>query len=63
MSYICACFQLVTFVREHMWHMDLLMGYSMRLEVTLAHSLNVFQLVRLWFLYRGYYSFFRVCLL
>ena len=28
-----------------MWHKALLMGYSMRLELTLVYSLNVFQLV------------------
>ena len=40
--YICICFQLVAFVREHILHKTLIMGYSMRLELTLVHSLNVF---------------------
>ena len=43
--YICVCFQLVAFVREHIWLMALLMGYSMRLKLTLVRSLNVFPLV------------------
>ena len=48
--YICVCFQLVAFVREHMWYMALLMGYSMRLELTLVCRLNVFHSFRLWVL-------------
>ena len=36
--YIYVCFQLVAFVREHMWHKAFLMGYSMRLELTLVSS-------------------------
>ena len=36
MCYIYVCFQLVAFVREHMWHKALLMGYSMKLELTLV---------------------------
>ena len=43
--YICLCFQLVAFVREHIWHKALLMGYSMRFELTLVRSLNAFPLV------------------
>ena len=39
---ICVCFQLVAFVREHIWHKALLMGYSMRLELIFVCSLNVF---------------------
>ena len=38
MCYICVCFQLVAFVREHIWHKALLMGYSMRLELTHIRS-------------------------
>ena len=45
MCYICVSFKLVAFVREHMWHKALLMGYSMRLKLTLVCSLNVFPLV------------------
>ena len=41
--YICVCFQLVAFIREHMWHKVLLIGFSMRLELTLVCSLIVFQ--------------------
>ena len=33
-SYIPVCFQLVAFIREHIWHKALLMVYSMRLELT-----------------------------
>ena len=44
-SYIDACFQLVAFVREHIWQKALLMGYSMKLELTCVCSLNDFQLV------------------
>ena len=40
-------FQLVAFVREHMWHKALLMGYLMRLELTLVSSLNDLCLVKL----------------
>ena len=45
--YIYVCFQLVAFVREHMWHKAILMGYSMRLELTLVSSINDPCLVRL----------------
>ena len=54
--YICVCFQLVAFMREHMGHKALLMGYSMRLKLTLVSSLIDFQLVRL-----GYTPFFLEC--
>ena len=60
-GYIWECFQLVAFVGKHAWHKALLMGYSMRLELTLVCSLNVFQLVRLWVLYKGYSPFFLEC--
>ena len=43
--YICVYFQLVAFVREHIWHKAFLMGYSVRLELILVCSLNVFQSV------------------
>ena len=33
MCYICVCFQLVAFIREHICRMTLLMGYSMRFEL------------------------------
>ena len=32
-SYIRVCFQVVAFVREHIWHKTLLMEYSIRLEL------------------------------
>ena len=60
-SYIHVCFQLVAFVREHIWHKALLMGYLKRLELNRVCSLNGFQLVM--GLYRGHPLFFRVCLL
>ena len=60
-SYIRVCFQLVAFIRVHIWHKALLMGYSMKLELTRVCSLNGFQLVM--GLYGGYFSLFlRVCL-
>ena len=55
-SYICVCFQLVAFIREHIWLKALLIGYSMRLELTHVCSLNGFQLVM--GLYGGYSSLF-----
>ena len=51
-SYIRVCF------REHIWHKALLMGYSMRLELTRVCILYDFQLVM--DLYGGY-SFFLEC--
>ena len=39
------CFQLVAFVREHIWHKALLMGYPVRFELIRVCSLNGFQLV------------------
>ena len=33
-SYIYLCFQLIAFVNEHIWHKALLMGYSVRFELT-----------------------------
>ena len=47
MCYIHVCFQLVAFAREHVWHKAFLMGYSMRLELTLVSSINDHCLVRL----------------
>ena len=44
-----------------MWYLALLMGCSMRLKLTLVRSLNVFQLVWLWVLYRSYSAFFLEC--
>ena len=44
---VCVCFQLVAFVREHMWYKALLMGCSMRVELTLVSSINDLWLVRL----------------
>ena len=58
-SYIHVCFQLVAFFREHIWHKALLMGYSMKLELTLVRCLNDFQLVM--GLYRGLLLFFLEC--
>ena len=45
--HIYICFQLVAFVREHMWHKNLLMSNSMRLELTLFSSINYLWLVKL----------------
>ena len=36
--YICVCFQLVAFIREHILQKALLMRYSVRLELILVHS-------------------------
>ena len=58
-SYLRVCSQLVAFVREHICHKVLLMGYSMRLAPTRVCSLNDFQLVM--GLYRGFPLFFLVC--
>ena len=58
--YICVCLQIVAFVRKHMWHKALLMGLSMRLELTLVSSLNDLWLFRR-VLYRGYSPFFQEC--
>ena len=55
-SYIFVCFQLVVFVREYTWHKALLMGYSMRYELTRICSLNAFQLV-MGFIWRSLNSF------
>ena len=33
--YIYVCFQLVAFIREHVWYKAFLMWYSRRLELTL----------------------------
>ena len=62
MCYIYVCFQLVAFVREHVWHKAFLMGYLMRLELTLVSSINDPSLVRL--IYIGVVVLFSgVCLL
>ena len=37
-SYIRVCFQLIAFVREHVWHKVLLMGFLMRLALTHVYS-------------------------
>ena len=58
-SYRRVYFQLVAFVKEHIWHKALLMGYSMRLELTRVCSLNYFQL--LMSLYRSHPLFFLEC--
>ena len=55
------CFQLVTFVREHMWHKAMWMGYSITLELTL-----VWMVLRFVWVYIGItplFSFLRECLL
>ena len=39
-SYVRVYFQFVAFVGEHIWHKALLMGYSIRLELTRVYSLN-----------------------
>ena len=44
-SYLRVRFQIVSFVREHIRHKALLMGYSMRLELIRVCGLNDFQLV------------------
>ena len=49
----------VAYVRENIYHKALLMGYSVRLELTGICSLNDFQLVR--GLYRGPPLFFLEC--
>ena len=59
-SYIHVCFQLVAFIREHIWHKALLMGLSMGLEFTCVCSLNGFQLVI--GLYGGYSFFYLECI-
>ena len=41
-SNVHVCFQLVPFVREHIWHNTLLMGYSMKVEFTSVCSLDGF---------------------
>ena len=33
-SYICVHFQLVAFVREHMWHKTIWLGHLMKLDLT-----------------------------
>ena len=58
-SYIRVCFQLVAFIREHIWHKVLLMEYSTRHELTPVCSLNDFHLVV--GLYRGNSLFFIEC--
>ena len=45
-----------------MWHKALLMGYSMKLELTLVSNLNDFQLVWVGFIWRSFSLFPRVCL-
>ena len=59
-SYIYVCFQPVAFIREHMCRKVLLIGYTMRLELTLVCSLNAFQLVWAGFIYR-LFPFFLEC--
>ena len=54
--YICVCFQLESFIKEHIWYKALLMGYSTRLELTRVCSLNGFLLVL--GLYGGHSSLF-----
>ena len=44
-SYIRVYFKFIDFVREHIWHLALFMGYSMRLELTRVCSLNDFLLI------------------
>ena len=48
--YIYVRFQLVAFVREHMWHKALLIGDSMRLELTVVSSIKGLWLVRLFYI-------------
>ena len=45
--YIYVCFQFVAFVRDHIWHKAFLMGYSIRLQLTLVSSINDLWLVKL----------------
>ena len=52
MCYIYVCFQLVAFVRKHVWHKAFLMGYSMGLALTLVSSINDPWLVKL--VYKGF---------
>ena len=56
-SYIRFCFQLVAFFRERIWHKALLMGYSVRLELTRVCSLNGFS-VCYGFIWKSLLSFF-----
>ena len=53
MCYVDVCFQLVAFIREHMRHKVLLMGYLMRLEPTLVSSINDPWLVKLAYIRGG----------
>ena len=41
------CFQLVALIIEHVWHKAFLMGYSIRLELTLVSSINDPWLIKL----------------
>ena len=59
-SFKCLCFQFDTFIREHVWHKTLLMGYSMRLEPTDVCNLNEFQLI-MSFLWKSLFSFSLEC--
>ena len=59
-SYIRVCFQLDTFVREHVCQKAYLMGYSMRLELTCVCCLNGFQWVISFYECRSF-LFLRVC--
>ena len=61
-SYIRVCFQLVAFVREHIWDNVLWIGYSMKLELTRL-KFESFSFVY-GFIWRSLISFFflRVCL-
>ena len=55
-SFLHICFQLDAFVTEHIWHKTLLMGYSMRFELTRVCSLNGFHFVKGF--YRSHFSLF-----
>ena len=41
-TFYILCFQLVAFVREHVWNKVFYMGYSMRLELTPVSSINLY---------------------
>ena len=57
-SYIDVCFQLDAFIREHVWHEAMLMGYSLRLGITCVCSLNGFPVGYRFFFYEGPSSLF-----
>ena len=45
-STLCICFQFNAFVRKRVWPKDLLMGYSMRIELNLVCSFKIYTSLR-----------------